>query len=75
MDNNIKESIGEIIGTMVIPTDEYKYLIKRSVMLDIILSHQVKSSYPSDIEREVMHFRTLLGLDADEKPEEQNDAE
>ncbi len=77
MDNNtnIKESIGEIVGTMVITTDEYKDLVRRSVMLDVLLSHKVDRAYPSEIEREVVRFRTFFGLDADEKPEERDDAE
>lgn len=75
MDSNIKGIAEEILGTMVITTDEYKELVKRSAMLDIILSNKVESTYPSAVERQIILFRTILGMDTDKKLEETPDAE
>lgn len=78
MDNTVKEGVGEILGTMIITTDEYKELVKRSAILDIILSNEVDSKYPSILEREVLYYRHTFGLDmggVPKAPKEQDDAE
>lgn len=62
MDNTVKESVGEIIGTMVITTEEYRELITRSTILNLIFFQARTAKYSSDVEQAVSAAMHLMGV-------------
>ena len=46
--------------SLIISTDEYTTLVRRSVLLDVILSCKIDKAYPSETEKEVLRVRELV---------------
>ena len=49
------------VNTITISTDDYSVLIRRSVLLDVILACNVDKKYPSEMEKEVLRIRQIVG--------------
>ena len=52
------------INTITIDVEEYAGLIRRSALLDVILSCKVDKAYPSETEKEVLRIKELIGPSA-----------
>lgn len=63
------------VNTITISTDEYSVLIRRSVLLDVILACNVDKKYPSELEKEVLRIRQIVGPEKLEIPEPADEGE